>query len=118
MGVPLVEDEGFLIEMVRTEYEWKPPQCDLCKIFGHVNDQCPKKVMVTPIVEKTNDGFQMVANKKKNGKAKSTNGGKFVGQSVKQSVSEEEVENMFDESVNLLNSSKQLQVRLLILLLM
>nr|GEW99978.1 putative reverse transcriptase domain-containing protein [Tanacetum cinerariifolium] len=86
MGVPLVEDEGFLIEMVRTEYEWKLPQCDLFKIFGHVNDQCPKKVMVTPIVEKTNDGFQMVANKKKNGKAKSTNGGKFVGQSVKQSV--------------------------------
>ncbi|GKA14558.1 putative reverse transcriptase domain-containing protein [Tanacetum coccineum] len=58
MGVPLIEDEGFSIETIT----------------------------VTPIVEKTNDGFQMVANKKKNGKAKSTNGGKFGGQSVKQSV--------------------------------
>ncbi|GKC35484.1 zinc knuckle CX2CX4HX4C containing protein [Tanacetum coccineum] len=149
MGVSLIEDEGFSIEMVRVEYEWKPPRCDLCKIFGHVNDQCPKKVTVTPNVEKTNDGFQMVANKKKNGKAKSISSGKFGGQSVKQSSrvssmpkvqllkakvppvssrspnvdkggniivsnsydalddkSEEEVENVFDESANLLNSSK------------
>ncbi|GKF57645.1 hypothetical protein Tco_0171182, partial [Tanacetum coccineum] len=86
MSVPLIADEGFSIETIRIEYEWKPPRCDLCKIFGHVYDQYPKKVTVTPIVEKTNDGFQMVANKKKNGKAKSTNGGKFGGQSVKQSV--------------------------------
>nr|GEY25761.1 hypothetical protein [Tanacetum cinerariifolium] len=89
MGVPLIEDPDFLIETVRIEYEWKPPQCDLCKIFGHVHDQCPKKAIVTPIVEKTNDRFQIVSNKKKNGKAKSTNSGKFGGQSVKQSVTYE-----------------------------
>ncbi|GKE30458.1 hypothetical protein Tco_1445842, partial [Tanacetum coccineum] len=44
------------------------PRCDICKIFGHVHDYCPKKVVsppivttsnvVTPTVEKTNDGFQ------------------------------------------------------------
>ncbi|GJZ26026.1 hypothetical protein Tco_0570279 [Tanacetum coccineum] len=54
MGVPLIEDSGFSIETVH----------------------------ITPTVEKTNDGFQIVANKKKNGKAKS----KFGGQSVKQSI--------------------------------
>ncbi|GJV24599.1 hypothetical protein Tco_1377294 [Tanacetum coccineum] len=129
----------FSIETVHSEYEWKPPRCDLCKIFAHVHDQCPKKVTVTPTFEKTNDGFQIVANKKKNGKAKSTNGDKFGGQSKIQPIkanvppvsskrnqnvekggnitvsnsyaalddeSEEEVENVFDESANLLNSTK------------
>nr|GEX96230.1 hypothetical protein [Tanacetum cinerariifolium] len=45
-----------------------PPKCDICKIFGHVHDHYPKKVVsppivitsnvVTPTVEKANDGFQ------------------------------------------------------------
>ncbi|GJX00643.1 hypothetical protein Tco_0184556 [Tanacetum coccineum] len=43
--------------------------------------------VVTPIVEKTNDGFQTVGKmKKRNGKSKSTNGGQFTGHSVKQNV--------------------------------
>ncbi|GJV92489.1 hypothetical protein Tco_1540302 [Tanacetum coccineum] len=70
-------------------------RCDLCKIFGHVHDHCPKKVasphivttfnVVTPIVKKTNNGFQTVGKKKKRkGKSKSTNGGQLAGPSVKQ----------------------------------
>ncbi|GKA93873.1 zinc knuckle CX2CX4HX4C containing protein [Tanacetum coccineum] len=55
MGVSLIDDSGFTIEIVSIEYEWKPPRCDLCKIFGHVQDHCPKKVsvpskVVTPTV--------------------------------------------------------------------
>ncbi|GJZ67175.1 hypothetical protein Tco_0630415 [Tanacetum coccineum] len=56
-------------------HEWRLPRCDKCKIFGHVRDHCPKKVVshpivatsnvVTLIVEKTNDGFQTVGKKKK-----------------------------------------------------
>ncbi|GJT96073.1 hypothetical protein Tco_1091591 [Tanacetum coccineum] len=43
--------------------------------------------VVTPTVEKTNDGFQTVGKKKKRkGKSKPTNGGQFVGPSVKQNV--------------------------------
>nr|GEX88885.1 cell division cycle protein 48 homolog [Tanacetum cinerariifolium] len=61
--------------------------CDICKIFSHVHDQCPNKVVNPPIVTtsnvvtstvvETNDGFQMVGKKKKKkkGKLKSTNGG-------------------------------------------
>ncbi|GKE82946.1 hypothetical protein Tco_1552946 [Tanacetum coccineum] len=91
IGVPLIEDTGFTIETVTIEYEWKPPRCDLCKIFGHVHDQCPKKVLIpptvnTPIVEKTNDGFQMVGKKKKKGKTKSNNSVQFSGHLVKQTV--------------------------------
>ncbi|GJR61844.1 hypothetical protein Tco_1504006 [Tanacetum coccineum] len=79
------------------EYEWRPPRCDTCKIFGHVHEYCPKKVVsppivatsnvVTPNAEKTNDGFQTVGKtKKRKGKSKSTNGGHFTGPSVKHNV--------------------------------
>ncbi|GKB14373.1 zinc knuckle CX2CX4HX4C containing protein, partial [Tanacetum coccineum] len=96
MGVPLIEGMGFTIETVTIEYEWKPPRCDQCKIFGHVQDHCPKKVLITPSVvtsnvatptiEKTNYGFQTVGKKKKKDKSKSTNGGQFGGHMVKQTV--------------------------------
>ncbi|GKC33124.1 hypothetical protein Tco_1040418, partial [Tanacetum coccineum] len=96
-GIPSLSGDGFTKETIRIEYEWRPPRCDICKIFGHVHDYCPNKVVsppivttdnvVTPTVEKTNDGFQTVGkNKKRKGKSKSTNGGQFTGPSVKQNV--------------------------------
>nr|GEX53836.1 zinc knuckle CX2CX4HX4C [Tanacetum cinerariifolium] len=43
--------------------------------------------VVTLTIEKTNNGFKMVGKKKKRkGKSKSTNGGQFVGPSIKQNV--------------------------------
>nr|GEZ73493.1 zinc knuckle CX2CX4HX4C [Tanacetum cinerariifolium] len=97
IGVPLIEGTAFTIETVSIEYEWKPPRCDLCKIFGYVQYHCLKKVSITPAVvtftvatptvENTNDGFQTKGkNKKKQGKSKSTNGVQFSGHSIKQSV--------------------------------
>nr|GFD39472.1 zinc knuckle CX2CX4HX4C [Tanacetum cinerariifolium] len=69
IGVPSLTRDDFTKETIRVEY--RPSVCDLCKIFGHVYDQCPKKVasphivttfnVVTPTVEKTNDGFQTTA---------------------------------------------------------
>ncbi|GKG13320.1 hypothetical protein Tco_0350280, partial [Tanacetum coccineum] len=53
------------------------------------HDQCPKNITVTPIVEKSNDGFQTVVNRRKNGKtgfnnnSTNRNGVKIGGQSVK-----------------------------------
>ncbi|GJS16975.1 putative ribonuclease H-like domain-containing protein [Tanacetum coccineum] len=81
MGIPLPEGMGFSKETVRVEYEWKPPRCEQCKIFGHVYDQCPKNATAIPTVDMTNDGFQTVVNKRKqkvvnrrkNGKTGSTN---------------------------------------------
>ncbi|GJS00469.1 zinc knuckle CX2CX4HX4C containing protein [Tanacetum coccineum] len=102
IGIPC-EDDGFSIETVSIEYELKPPHCDLCNIFGHSHDCCPKKVLIpnaetsnvitpnvvntstvpTPLVQKTNDGFQTVGKKKKKkGKSKSN----VVGPSIKQNV--------------------------------
>ncbi|GKD57654.1 zinc knuckle CX2CX4HX4C containing protein [Tanacetum coccineum] len=97
IGILSLSENGFTKETIRVEYEWRPPRCDMCKIFGNVHDHFPKKVVtppivttsnvVTPTVEKNNNGFQTVGKKKtKKGKSKSTNVGQFVGLSVKQNV--------------------------------
>ncbi|GJS13014.1 hypothetical protein Tco_0407486 [Tanacetum coccineum] len=97
IGIPSLIGDDFTKETIRVKYEWRPPRCDECKIFGHVHDHCPKKVVsplvittsnvVAPIIEKSNDGFQTVGKKKKRKcKSKSTNGGQFVGPSIKQTV--------------------------------
>nr|GFB87392.1 zinc knuckle CX2CX4HX4C [Tanacetum cinerariifolium] len=67
IGIPSLSGDGFTKETIHVEYGWKPHRCNICKIFGHVHDYCPKKVMtppivttsnvITPTVEKTNDGF-------------------------------------------------------------
>ncbi|GJW34659.1 retrotransposon protein, putative, ty1-copia subclass, partial [Tanacetum coccineum] len=33
---------GHYICNVRVEYEWKPPRCASCKVFGHIHEECPK----------------------------------------------------------------------------
>ncbi|GKA88316.1 zinc knuckle CX2CX4HX4C containing protein [Tanacetum coccineum] len=70
IATQIVKDDE---EMVRVEYEWKPPCCEQCKIFGHVYDQCPKNATTIPTVDMNNDGFQTVVNKRKSGKTGSTN---------------------------------------------
>nr|GEU73845.1 hypothetical protein [Tanacetum cinerariifolium] len=80
--------------------------------------------VVTPTVEKTNDGFHTVGKKKKRkGKSKSTNGGHFTtGYSSKkdnlpmsnsfsalndeEEDDKEDVQNVYDESANLLQNTK------------
>ncbi|GKC25171.1 zinc knuckle CX2CX4HX4C containing protein [Tanacetum coccineum] len=77
IGVPSLTGDDFTKETIRVEYEWRLPSPP---IFTTSN-------VVAPTVEKSNDGFQMVGKKKKRkGKSKSTNGGQFVGPSVKQIV--------------------------------
>ncbi|GJY06273.1 hypothetical protein Tco_0373327 [Tanacetum coccineum] len=34
--------EGFYTCIVRVEYKWKPHRCACCKIFGHIQVECPK----------------------------------------------------------------------------
>lgn len=73
IGVPYIDSLGFYSETIRVEYEWKPPRCDVCLIFGHSGDTCSKKVVPTPVVEKSNDGFQQVVNKKGKNKKDANN---------------------------------------------
>ncbi|GJR54694.1 RNA-directed DNA polymerase, eukaryota, reverse transcriptase zinc-binding domain protein [Tanacetum coccineum] len=38
--------EGFYTCTVRVKYEWKPPRCSCCKVFGHTPEECPKNIGV------------------------------------------------------------------------
>ncbi|GKA06977.1 hypothetical protein Tco_0686201 [Tanacetum coccineum] len=37
--------EGFSRCTVHVEYKWKPPTCSTCKVFGHVLDDCTKRIV-------------------------------------------------------------------------
>ncbi|GJV26130.1 hypothetical protein Tco_1378825 [Tanacetum coccineum] len=111
IGVPLIEDTGFTIETVSILITVVTPNVS------------------THTVEMTNDGFQTVGKKKKKGKSKSTNSGQIGGHSnqppkatitsTKESKitmsnsyasledeSDEDVENVYDESPNLFHNKK------------
>ncbi|GKE57961.1 cytokinin dehydrogenase 3-like protein, partial [Tanacetum coccineum] len=34
--------EGHYTYNVHVEYEWKPPKCSSCKVFGHIHEECSK----------------------------------------------------------------------------
>ncbi|GJX67941.1 hypothetical protein Tco_0303668 [Tanacetum coccineum] len=42
MAMPKINREGHYICNVHVEYEWKPPRCATCKVFGHIHEECPK----------------------------------------------------------------------------
>ncbi|GJZ84867.1 zinc knuckle CX2CX4HX4C containing protein [Tanacetum coccineum] len=141
----LIQGLGFTIETVNIEYEWKPPRCDLCKIFGHVQDHYPKKVSIPPIVD-TPIVKQNVKYKPKATPNVPKKGATIIGTASKSSLSqvstllknqpfkanvpptkegnitmsnsyaalddesEEEMENVYDESANILNSTKTVGV--------
>ncbi|GJU67134.1 RNA-directed DNA polymerase, eukaryota, reverse transcriptase zinc-binding domain protein [Tanacetum coccineum] len=46
VAMPKLTREGHYICNVRVEYEWKPPRCASCKIFGHIHEECPKNTGV------------------------------------------------------------------------
>ncbi|GKB46102.1 ribonuclease H-like domain-containing protein [Tanacetum coccineum] len=76
MAIPLDDGTGHTREVIKVEYEWKPPHCNDCKIFGHTNDKCPNRVILenpsdvsiknasTPSI--INDGFTKIKRKENN----------------------------------------------------
>ncbi|GJS12190.1 hypothetical protein Tco_0368986 [Tanacetum coccineum] len=36
VAMPKLAGEGFNLCTIRVRYEWKPPRCSSCKVFGHV----------------------------------------------------------------------------------
>lgn len=93
IGVPSLIGDSSTKDTIRIEYEWRPPRCTLCKIFGHIHDHCPNKVVNHPVATTsnvanlstvpTNDGFKKVSHKKKKGKAESAKGSHFASISIK-----------------------------------
>ncbi|GJY51793.1 reverse transcriptase domain-containing protein [Tanacetum coccineum] len=37
--------DGYIMSTIRVKYEWTPPRCSSCKVFRHVVDECPKKIV-------------------------------------------------------------------------
>ncbi|GJY73529.1 hypothetical protein Tco_0477960 [Tanacetum coccineum] len=44
VAMPKITGEGFYTCNIRVEYEWKPHSCACCKVFGHVQEECPKNI--------------------------------------------------------------------------
>ncbi|GJY60549.1 cytokinin dehydrogenase 3-like protein [Tanacetum coccineum] len=42
MAIPKITREGHYTCNVHVEYEWKPPRCSSCKVFGHIQEECIK----------------------------------------------------------------------------
>ncbi|GJX02869.1 retrovirus-related pol polyprotein from transposon TNT 1-94 [Tanacetum coccineum] len=71
MAIPDEDGISYTKEVINVEYEWQPPRCADCKIFGHSSDRCPKIVRdhVAPISKDTkSDGFTEVKRKNHKGK--------------------------------------------------
>ncbi|GJU38687.1 hypothetical protein Tco_1191644 [Tanacetum coccineum] len=44
VAMPKLIGEGFYLCTICVKYEWKPPRCASCRVFGHVLDECPKNI--------------------------------------------------------------------------
>ncbi|GJV50422.1 nucleic acid-binding, OB-fold protein [Tanacetum coccineum] len=121
MVVPNLEGPGYSKETIHVEYEWEPPRCNTCLIFGHSIVDCPKaQKRVVNRVDKgkgrsfgaDNEGFVEVKKKKSGGNNEGNNGKKNVSTSSNSS----KMANMTDAStsgngtVSLSNSFEVLNV--------
>ncbi|GJT36874.1 hypothetical protein Tco_0936739 [Tanacetum coccineum] len=68
VAIPFQNGSGHSMKTIDIEYEWQPPRCDTCKMFDHVDDQCPKKVKVAAPTQVSDDGFVEVTRKHGKGK--------------------------------------------------
>ncbi|GKB95383.1 zinc knuckle CX2CX4HX4C containing protein, partial [Tanacetum coccineum] len=57
VAMPKLVGEGFKMCIIHVEYEWKPPRCSSCTVFGHVLNECPKKI-VSDVVKNLNNPRQ------------------------------------------------------------
>ncbi|GJS94303.1 hypothetical protein Tco_0801271 [Tanacetum coccineum] len=44
LNMPKITGDGFYTCNIRVVYEWKPPRCACCKVFGHVQKECLKNI--------------------------------------------------------------------------
>ncbi|GJS82205.1 retrotransposon protein, putative, ty1-copia subclass [Tanacetum coccineum] len=99
-AMPKITGEGYYTCNIRVEYEWKPPRCACCKVFGHVQEECPKNI-----------GTGAIKNLKK---ASQTPKGIPVGQKIGfkpkqvfQLVSKKSTMNTWGKKMNNLKSTKE-----------
>ncbi|GKE44587.1 hypothetical protein Tco_1471871 [Tanacetum coccineum] len=42
VAMPKMTREGYYTCNIHVEYEWKPPRCSSCKVFGYIHEKYPK----------------------------------------------------------------------------
>ncbi|XP_021991414.1 uncharacterized protein LOC110888182 [Helianthus annuus] len=42
LAIPKMDEDGYVMERVKVEYEWKPLRCSTCCLFGHDEKTCSK----------------------------------------------------------------------------
>ncbi|GKC38888.1 ribonuclease H-like domain-containing protein, partial [Tanacetum coccineum] len=57
VAMPKLVGEGFKMCTIHVEYEWKPPRCSSCMVFGHILNECPKKI-ISDVVKNLNNPRQ------------------------------------------------------------
>ncbi|GKD50392.1 zinc knuckle CX2CX4HX4C containing protein [Tanacetum coccineum] len=67
VAIPRLNGKGHTMEKIRVKFEWKPPRCDVCKIFGHVNEQCSINIKSTRINDEDQECFIIVGRKRGKG---------------------------------------------------
>ncbi|GKE02580.1 putative ribonuclease H-like domain-containing protein [Tanacetum coccineum] len=81
MAVPNLNRPGYTKETILVKYEWKPPHCSTCLIYGHSVDDCQKapKLVVNRVDKDkrgsfgaNDDGFIEVKKKKSGGNNRGT----------------------------------------------
>ena len=67
VAVPNIGGEGFTRTTVRVEYEWNPPRCPGCCVFGHTADSCPKRDVISQNSQRNKDdeGYVEVMDRRK-----------------------------------------------------
>ncbi|GJY65949.1 hypothetical protein Tco_0468187 [Tanacetum coccineum] len=44
VAIPFPNGKGNCLEKIEIKYEWEPPRCSVCRIFDHIDEQCPKNL--------------------------------------------------------------------------
>ncbi|GJZ46448.1 zinc knuckle CX2CX4HX4C containing protein [Tanacetum coccineum] len=57
VAIPYKNENGHSLETIEIEYEWRPPRCDMCKLFDHKDNNCPKLIKTTTTKPVDDDGF-------------------------------------------------------------
>ena len=68
IAIPNNSGDGFSKQIIKIDYEWRPPQCMHCCVFGHEDNKCPMQPKAKEIVTGKgivdSEGFTDVVRKK------------------------------------------------------
>ncbi|KAJ0743509.1 hypothetical protein HanPI659440_Chr10g0376681 [Helianthus annuus] len=65
VAIPNLDEDGYVTERIKVEYEWKPQRCSECCVFGHNVQTCAKNVNINKAKQVVVDEDGFMTDKKK-----------------------------------------------------